>query len=183
MLPEPIRLATLAGLPVFATAYDANLVVIRDPSAPLDTFDGLVTLSWTEPGGAWRTVTARAATRPGTHYLREPMNSNGTACLVPGRNPSSHELGLHKGTPALVQTRPVKVWRDGDRDAVLEVGPGDVVHDDATGVNVHECGNPAWLAGCIGVPKAELATLLDAFRALQAKRAQPRVSLVVVNRA
>lgn len=179
-VPEPIRLARAAGLPVFDTPFDANLIVIRHSSEPLDTYDGLLTLSWVEPGGAWRTVSARAATRPGTHYLRHPMNAGGTACLVPGRNPSSHELGPHKGTPAFVQTRPVRVWRDGDRDSILEVGPGDVVYDDATGVNVHECSSPMYLAGCIGVPRTELATVLSAFRELNLTRPQPRVSLTLV---
>lgn len=180
MIPEPLRLAQAAGLPVFATPWDANLIVLRRSAEPLDTYDGLVTLSWVEPGGAWRTVSARAATRPGTHYLRRPMNAGGTACLVPGQNPSSHELGLHKGTPALVQTRPVRVWRDADRDAILDVGPGDVVYDDASGVNVHECASPMYLAGCIGVPRGELTVVLAAFRALQSERPQPRVSLTIV---
>lgn len=181
MLPEPLRLAQLAGLPVFETAYDANLIVIRRDSEPLDTYDGLVTLSYREPSGAWRTVSCRAATRPGTGYLKSPMNKGGTACLVPGRNPGSHQLGLHKGTtPALVQVAPVRVWRDNDRDAILDSKPGDTVYDDATGVNVHECSAPRYLAGCIGVPKAELTSLLDEWRLLQNLRPQPRVSLTLV---
>jgi hypothetical protein len=182
MLPEPLRLAAAAGLPVFENAYDANLIVVRDSSQPLDTYDGRIYLCWREPGGAWRELSCRAATRPGTAYLRSPMNSGGTACLVPGRNPGSHALGQHKGTPALVQVGKVRVWRDNDRDAILDAGPGDVVYDDATGVNVHECSAPRYLAGCVGVPKEELAVLLEAFRELQAKRPQPKVSLTLVER-
>lgn len=177
MLPEPIRLAKATGIPIFGKEFDANWIVIRGVGGKPDEFDGLSTLNWVERG-AWRSIQIRAATRPGTHYLRNPMNVNGTAVVKPGRHAVSHQLGLHNGTPALVQTGIVTVERDNDRDAVLD--PGLPTWSDALGINHHYCSDPKFLAGCIGSPQAELDAFLDVFRWLQTKRPQPKVSLSLV---
>lgn len=181
MEPEPIRLARARGLPVFDTrAGDPTLVVLRNPMAPLDTFDGLLTLSWLDRvGGAWETVSAPAATRPGTHYLRNPMDpSRGTACIRPGHHRLCWGRGLHKGRQAFVQVGPIVVSRDADRDLILD--PPYREHLDAAGVNGHDCADPKYLAGCIGVPVYALARVLDAFDELAAVSRFARVSLSLV---
>lgn len=184
MLPPVLRLLERAGIPPFTSPFDANLVAVRDPSAPLDTFDGRVHLVYVDTAGVWHDVSARAATRPGSAYLKAPMNPKGTFVLAAGvRNAGSHALGYHKGDltrPAFAQVGKVSGRRDGDRDLVLD--PGEALFDDGAGVNVHDCDAPAYLAGCIGVPKAELGVLLSEFKALQARRPQRTVSLAVVER-
>lgn len=182
MLPYPIQVAKAFGCPIFGTPYDANWVVLRNLKAPQDSFDGLSTLNWTEPGGAWQSVQIIAATRPGSKYLRSPMNPNGTAMVRAGRHALSHCLGTHgkNKTDALVQIPgTLIVLRDNDRDFVWD--PADTKGwTDATGVNHHECSDPAYLAGCVGSPRAQLAVFLAAFRSLQLKRTQPKMSLTVI---
>lgn len=180
MLPEPVRLALADGRVIFESAYDANWIVIRNRDAKPDTFDGLSTLNYRMPGGAWRSLSIQAATRPGTHYLRHPMNPNGTAMIKAGQYRGSHRQGLHGGKPALVQVSGnLVVLRDNDRD---ELWNPSFARDwtDASGCNHHNCEDPAYLAGCIGSPRAQLEAFLEEFSFLQTKRPQDTVSLTVV---
>lgn len=183
MEPEVVRLLRAAGIAPFTAPFDANLVAVRDSRAPRDTFDGRLHLVYRDTAGVWHDVSARAATRPGTHYLQHPMNAKGTFVLRAGvRNAGSHRLGFHKndpGRPGWVQRAKVVGYRDGDRDADLD--PGDMLYNDAEGVNVHDIEDPAWLAGCIGAPKTELAVLRAAFETLQRARPQETVSLAVLD--
>lgn len=184
MVPWPLSIAKQAGIPIFGNPFDPNWIVLRGKQGKPDEFDGLSNLCWVE-NGAWRFVSITAATRPGTHYLQNPMNSNGTAVVQPGRHRLSHTLGLHQQkTPGLVQRGKVIVRRDNDKDLILD--PADMTWDDAQGVNHHECENPKYLAGCIGSPKVQLTVFLDAYRYIieQRKRlglaAQPLISLSLV---
>lgn len=174
---DPIRLARDAGHPIFESEFDANWIVIRGKNGKPDEFDGLSTLNWFEQG-AWKSIQIDAATRPGTHYLTRPMNANGTAVVKPGRHRLSHALGEHKGTPALVQVGSVIVERDNNRDAILD--PNLPTWKNAMGINHHYCENPKFLAGCIGSKQKDLDKILDAFRWLQTKRPQSRLSLNLV---
>jgi hypothetical protein len=183
VLPEPIALAKNAGLKVFGAPFSANLIVIRGPGQPGD-WDGQLTLSWVEtPGGAWRSVSAPCATRPGKHYLQNPMNPRGTAVLQPGQFRGSHARGFHhagtaKASAAWVQVGEVVVRRDGDRDEVLDALSAPLT--DGSAINVHRVSDPNYLAGCIGVEAGPLDEMLEAFDWLAAKYRQPTVSLSVV---
>lgn len=107
-------------------------------------------------------------TNPGTHWLKNLLNPKGTAVLKPGQYVDSWELGLHQGKyEALVQRKPVTVYRDGDKDDTAEEqGKEDT---GLFGINIHRA-NPSaissiidkWSAGCqvLNNPK-EFAQLLD----------------------
>ncbi len=65
------------------------------------------------------------------------MNVRGTAIMCPGQYRGSHVLGYHRSRyRALVQSRPVRYWRDDNRDEVLDMNPGT---DEAgvVGLNIH----------------------------------------------
>ncbi len=60
-------------------------------------------------------------TNPGTHWLKNLLNPKGTAVLKPGQYVDTWKLGLHQGKyEALVQRKPVTVYRDGDKDDTAE---------------------------------------------------------------
>lgn len=93
-------------------------------------------------------------TNPGTHWLKNLLNPKGTAVLKPGQYLDTWKLGLHQGKyEALVQRKPVTVYRDGDKDDTAEEqGKEDT---GLFGINIHRA-NPSaisslidrWSAGC-----------------------------------
>ena len=89
---------------------------------------------------------------PGTYWLESPMRADGTAILIPGQYRSSWQLGLHKGYEALVQCKPVKVWRDNNKDKIIDWGRSKA-HKGMYGINIHKAGAKSsrvdrWSAGC-----------------------------------
>jgi hypothetical protein len=111
-------------------------------------------------------------TNPGTHWLKNLLNPKGTAVLKPGQYIDSWKLGLHQGKyKALVQAKPITVYRDGDKDDVAEETK--VEQTGLFGINIHRA-NPSavssiidkWSAGCqvLNDPK-QFATLLAACEA------------------
>lgn len=160
-LPHPLSRVDALGLPVWAKPYDANLIVERGPGLP-GQWDGVLTYAWTEKdGGGWFLRSWPCATRPGRSYLEKPMNPEGTALIAPGRHARSHARGLHKGRPALVQVAPVTVFRDADRDGVLD--PGARTYSGLFAVNIHDIAHPDGLAGCVGLLPAHMSELLTAY--------------------
>jgi hypothetical protein len=81
------------------------------------------------------------------------MNVNGTAILKAGQYIDSHKIGLHKGEyTALVQAKPLTVFRDYDRNAILDFNNG---KEDTGlfGINIHKASKVTaevnkWSAGC-----------------------------------
>jgi hypothetical protein len=76
-------------------------------------------------------------TNAGTTYLQKLLNPKGTAMLAPNQYKNTWALGLHRGKyTALVQVRPVKVYRDADKDTVSEVTK--VIDEGLFGINIHK---------------------------------------------
>ena len=136
--------------------YDINLFGIRTRSQVANTFDDWVGVFWMDwDAGDWQYRVWSATTDPGTYYLQNPVNVDGTAILVEGQYHSSHRIGIHKGTyTALVQNSPLPVFRDKNRDKVVDVQPGSI-RKGLFGINIHRASahTPSsrvdkWSAGC-----------------------------------
>ena len=93
-------------------------------------------------------------TNPGTYWLKNLLNPKGTAVLKPGQYIDSWKLGLHQGKyEALVQAKPITVYRDADKDDLAEEqGKEDT---GMFGINIHHANASAissfidkWSAGC-----------------------------------
>lgn len=154
--PEAIETVMQAkGYAVFkseAKPYNLNLFGIRTSDDDANTFNDLVGVMYRREG-RWVCFQFPATTDPGVYWREHPMNVAGTAILVPGQYRGSHKLGTHKGYEALQQCKPVKVFRDGDRDAALDfdvpTGSG------LFGINIHRASArkvsrdvDKWSAGC-----------------------------------
>ena len=164
-LPLPLQLVRDAGHQVFTEARSANLVVLRGRGAP-DEWDGWCTLSYLpEAHSGWLTRSWPCATRPGTVYLRSPLNPSGTATIAPGQYRRTHHRGLHRGRKALVQIpgTVVRVLRDPNRDTVYEP----LVADTGNALNIHDVGHPRMLAGCVGLATLHLEELLREVEAIE----------------
>lgn len=116
--------------------YNLNIIGIRSPDRTSNEFNDRICVVYRD-GNGWVTRTFAATTDPGVYWREHPMNVRGTAILCPGQYRGSHVLGHHRGRyRALVQARPVKYWRDSNRDEVLDMEPG-TDESGVVGLNIH----------------------------------------------
>jgi len=121
----------------FNRPFELNIVGIRADSTKPNTFDDSLNVYYKTSTGDWQLHCFPATTDPGTYWLENPLNPQGTAILKAGQYLGSHAIGLHRGKyEALVQVRPVTVYRDYDRNAVLDFLNG---KEDTGlfGINIH----------------------------------------------
>lgn len=133
--------------------YDVNIVGIRNSSTGdkvTNVFDDCLTVSYKE-GGVWKSHCWPATTDPGKKGVMEYHNAAGVARLVPGQYRGSHTIGLHQGKyEALKQQKPVKVYRDKDKDMQYDEN---VIQEGVFGINIHKAGADStyvenWSEGC-----------------------------------
>ena len=80
-------------------------------------------------------------------------STKGTAILVPGQYLNVYKIDDHKGEyPALCQRGEVKVWRDNNKDNILD-WEGETDTGEKFGINIHRAGQTSkivgdWSAGC-----------------------------------
>ena len=102
---------------LFTAPYQLNIVGVRNRNMISNTFNDQIIVFCKDDSGAWVVHVFTATTLPGVYWLRNPMNKNGTAILIPGQYKDSHQIGLHRGKySALIQKSAVKVLRDNDRN-------------------------------------------------------------------
>ena len=130
--------------------YNLNIIGIRSPDRTSNKFNDRICVVYRDSDG-WVSRTFAATTDPGVYWREHPMNVRGTAIMCPGQYRGAYEIGTHRGKPALVQSGPVSVWRDFNRDSAIDrQGKPD------TGLfacNLHRAGASSkfvnrWSAGC-----------------------------------
>ena len=139
--------------------YDVNIVGIRNSETGdeiTNHFDDTLTISYKCEEGQWHFHEWPATTDPGKFYMDNPIVKElGCAILVPGQYRGSHKIRLHQGKyEALGQKKPVKVYRDNDRDDVYDTDEATIT-EGIYGINIHRS-NPydssyyvnKWSAGC-----------------------------------
>ena len=133
-----------------------NIIGVRRDNQGTNTFDDFLLVIYREEelmiSHRWQ-----ATTDPGKYWLKNPMNPKGTAVLVPDQYRGTWQLGKHQGKyEALVQRKPVKVWRDNNKDEVIDYNNIVTLVDEGYfGINIHRS-NPydqsyeinKWSAGC-----------------------------------
>jgi hypothetical protein len=142
-----------------AADYDVNIVGIRNSSTGnvvTNVFDDLLTISY-KIGGVWKFHSWAATTDPGKKGVMEFHNAAGVARLVPGQYRGSHTIRLHQGKyEALGQAKPVKVYRDANRNMTYEENQ---IQEGIFGINIHKAGADStyvenWSEGCQVFKKA-----------------------------
>jgi hypothetical protein len=92
---------------------------------------------------------------PGRYYLDNPMRPTGTAILAhPQHIKAGFQMGTHRGLyPCLTQTRSLPVWRDANKDGVVDYGG--TLYIDSQGIQIHAGGRSnsveKFSAGCIAI--------------------------------
>ena len=120
--------------------FDVNIVGIRNAATGqvvTNVFDDQLTISYKEDG-VWKFHSWAATTDPGKKGVKEYHNAAGVARLVEGQYRSSHIIRLHQGKyEALGQNKPVKVWRDANKDMVYDENK---IQEGVFGINIHKAG-------------------------------------------
>ena len=142
-----------------AKDYDLNIVGVRNSATGqkvTNAFDDCITVSY-KLGGEWKSHCWMATTDPGKKGVMEYHNAAGVARLVEGQYRGSHTLGLHQGKyEALKQQKPVKVYRDADKDLEYDENK---IQEGIFGINIHKAGADStyvenWSEGCQVFKKA-----------------------------
>ena len=125
------------GFKIFTRPFELNIVGVRANSIQPNSFDDHITVFFKGNDGKWQFHQFPATTDPGTYWLQNPMNPQGTAILKHGQYLNSHRIGLHRGKYlAVVQQRPITVIRDYERNASLDLVNGKE-QTGLFGINIH----------------------------------------------
>lgn len=129
--------------------FNFHIVGIRSKENKPNQFDDLIGVINNDKI-TWFTGT----TNPGTYWLKNLLNSKGTALLKPGQYIDSYKLGLHQNKyEAFVQAKPITIYRDGDKDDIAE--ETQTTETGYFGINIHRANDKLisklidkWSAGC-----------------------------------
>lgn len=126
--------------------YNLNIVGFRNIFGRPNYFEDTIAVYYQEEG-EWVWECFEATTRPGFHFLLNPLNEKGTAILVAGQYKDSYMLGLHKKSyEALIQKMPVKVYRDNNKNLMYDLDQR-TVEEGFFGINIHKASLGAKLVG------------------------------------
>ncbi len=122
---------------LFTRPFELNIVGLRSESTTPNRFDDEIHVFYKTTALRWNYHVFKATTDPGTFWLRNPSEPQGTAILAEGQYQGAYEIGMHRGQyKALVQRKPVTVIRDYDRDAKLDFFNG-TKQKGLFGINIH----------------------------------------------
>lgn len=134
--------------------YNLNIIGVRAKGNQINnSFDDVLVLTYKTPTGIWARQIYQITTDPGRYYTLNPVSNKGVAILVPGQYRGAYALGLHRGKyQALCQKKPVKVYRDNNRDEVYDWDVN-TLEEGLFGINIHKAGVfskrvDTWSAGC-----------------------------------
>ena len=134
--------------------YNLNIIGVRRAGTKVtNQFDDYIVVEYIDMYGIKTRDVFPATTDPGLSSMTKPMSTKGCAILVPGQYRSSWMIGYHKGKyEALVQCKPLKVYRDNDKDNIYDLNPK-TIEEGNFGINIHKSGDDStivngWSAGC-----------------------------------
>lgn len=125
------------GFQLFTRPYELNIVGLRSNSTTPNRFDDELHVFYKVNPVKWEYHIFKITTDPGTYWLKNPMQPQGTAILQTGQYLNAYAIGLHQGRyKALVQKSPVSIIRDYDRNAALDFNNGKPTKG-YFGINIH----------------------------------------------
>lgn len=131
--------------------FEINLLGIRNGYTATNAWDDMLVVAYKDNDSEKVLVFKNYTTDPGYYFLKTKLlNPKGCAFLPEGNYPNMFTVGMHLNKyEALVQYRPVTVYRDNDKDNELEQLATDT---GMFGINFHHGYNSALVfnnsAGC-----------------------------------
>lgn len=133
--------------------YNLNIIGVRKSGNLITNgFDDYIVVIFKNKRG-WQKLYYPATTEPGSYYMYSCPTKDGTAIMVPGQYRGAYKIGKHQGKyRALVQIKPIKVYRDKNRNNYYDMEP-ETIQNGVFGINIHKAGNASkqidkWSAGC-----------------------------------
>lgn len=141
--------------------YKLNIIGVRNPynTSPLRFEDEIAYFYYDENGNLVGNV-SKATTSPSVYFLQNPINSKGSGILKQGQYEDAYSIGLHRGLyEALVQSKPVTVIRDADRNSIINLlAP---TQTGLFGINIHRATANKNDSNIIGTDSAGCQTFKD----------------------
>jgi hypothetical protein len=132
-----IRLLESKKYILYSKPYQLNIVGVRHNGTVPNKFDDKMYVFWKNDTGKCEGKVFNITTDPGTFWLNNPMSPQGTAILKEGQYVGAWKIGMHQGKyKALTQAKPITVYRDYDRNAVLDFNNGKE-ETGMFGINIH----------------------------------------------
>lgn len=100
--------------------YDLNVIGIRNENRIAGKFDDTFCVAYIDINGNERVFVCPCTTDPGPYYLQRTLTPKGCAILKPGQYLGAYQIGLHRGYVALRQIKPVTVFRDNNKNTILD---------------------------------------------------------------
>lgn len=162
------------GMTVFSQPFSVTLGGIRTKDNIANTFNDWLFASYFDEQGKINAVIVPGTTDAGLTARLKPTNPKGTCIIKHGiqhrgvymlQNPSKFEDDRgHKGKEAFRQIKPMKYWRDNDRDKILETGS--LEETTLSFTNGHDMGTLGkevnnWSEGCWGSTEKNMQLLYD----------------------
>ena len=118
--------------------YDLNLIACRSPSRESGKFDDMFHVVY-RYGDRYIQESYPCTTDAGLYWMKNPSRVEGTAILVAGQYRNVYKLDHHRGKYlALCQRNgPVSVYRDNNRDDILDHDPKTIQIGSGFGINIH----------------------------------------------
>lgn len=155
-LPKILEEVKRHGFVVFTSGeFNLNIIAVRNREKVPNVFNDKIYLCY-KRDGAWQEHEFTCTTDPSTYWLNTPMRKDGTAVLMhPQQMRAAFELGYHKNTyKCLRQVRQVKVWRDNNKDNIIDYG--NMTNSRSWGIQIHRANSKyrslrvgKYSAGCI----------------------------------
>lgn len=134
--------------------FNLNLIGIRSNDLQANTFNDLFCVAYRVDNQP-QLMCFEATTDPGTYWREHTANVEGTAIMVPAQYTGLWRIGYHQNKyHALVQANPVRVYRDNNRNEILDLVLSSV-REGVFGINCHRATAQGqsrmidkWSAGC-----------------------------------
>lgn len=137
--------------------YNLNIIGVRHTGSKVtNQFDDYIVVIYnTDTQNNVRRIFP-CTTLPGKKAMNHPIAIKGTAILKPNQYRNAWKIGYHKGKyKALVQNKPVEVYRDNNKDDIFDLKPTSI-DNGVFGINIHKAGDGAngstfvdgWSYGC-----------------------------------
>lgn len=135
--------------------FNLNIIGIRSNIKQAGSFDDFICCIYKDDQGNWICKHWKATTDAGTYWLAKPMRESGAALLVPNQYRGAFKIGYFKGRyKALIQHKPMPVYRDNTRDRILDFDPK-TIQTGMWALAIHKSNpmfssviNDKWSAGC-----------------------------------